>query len=64
MLECFVKVAMFDTLLKVRRISLAIENGVEAGAESRGSLETGMTREQIADALARARLSSGYQDCN
>ena len=41
-------------------------NGDAGGSENRGKIEQRMTREQIADAQARARrcMSSNYQDCD
>jgi TPR repeat protein len=46
--------------------NIANANGNGLGSEYRGKIENYMTREQIAEAQARARLcmSSNYQDCD
>jgi len=54
-----------DDVLAHMWFNIASANGLESAAENRSRAENTMTREQIADAQARARvcMSSGYQDC-
>jgi len=54
-----------DIVLAHMWFNIASANGSEAATQNRATIVEEMTREQIADAQARARvcLSSGYQDC-
>ena len=55
-----------DIVLAHMWFNIASVNGDEDAIENRARAVEGMTREQIADAQARARvcLSSGYRDCD
>lgn len=55
-----------DDVLAHMWFNIAAANGYDRGAEFRETVENDMTRQQIADAQARARvcMSSGYQDCD
>jgi hypothetical protein len=54
-----------DIVLAHMWFNIASANGSENATKIRATIVKEMTREQIADAQARARvcLSSGYQDC-
>jgi len=54
-----------DIVLAHMWFNIASANGSENATQIRATIVKEMTREQIADAQARARvcLSSGYQDC-
>ena len=55
-----------DAVLAHMWYNIGSANGNVFGSENRGAIEPLMTREQVADAQARARrcMSSGYQDCD
>jgi len=55
-----------DDVLAHMWYHIGAANGNASGSENRGRIEQRMTREQIADAQARAQrcMSSDYQDCD
>lgn len=54
-----------DNVIAHMWLNIASANGDAQGGEKRDIITKRMTREQIADAQARARvcMASGYQDC-